>query len=192
MYVFAYGSLLSPAGHPPQGAQPARLHGWQRWWGVAMDNTRDLPRYKHYLDGQGRRPAVHVAFLDLVPAPGQWVNGVALPVGAEQLARLDARERNYRRVEVSGGLDGVRGGPVWTYVGLDEARERRRHGLDTGRLVVSREYHERVLDGFAALGPRQLADFQASTAPLPCPLADLQVVHDAPTAARSAPARLAS
>ena len=34
------------------------LHGYRRQWGVAMDNRRDLPGYKHYTDEFGLRPAV--------------------------------------------------------------------------------------------------------------------------------------
>ena len=47
-WLFAYGSLL-PAGRAvlPEGAVAADLHGWRRSWSVAMDNSVDLPDYKH-------------------------------------------------------------------------------------------------------------------------------------------------
>ena len=61
-WVFAYGSLL-PAGHAmlPEGAVAADLHGWRRSWSVAMDNSVDLPDYKHYVGPDGHRPDLMVA-----------------------------------------------------------------------------------------------------------------------------------
>ena len=92
--VFGYGSLADP------GGRPHRLARWRRVWGVAMDNRVTIPGYKYYLDPAGARPAVHVAFLDVVPDAGAAVEGRAIEV--EDLVALDARERNYRRVEVGG------------------------------------------------------------------------------------------
>ena len=142
--VFGYGSLLDGA----TGA-PCRLPGWRRRFGVAMDNTRTIPGYKYFLDaGTGARPDVHVAFLDLEPDPSAHVEGVALPLGGADLGALDARERNYRRVEVA--LDGH--GPAWVYVGLREARERYERAAVAGRAVVARAYVNDVRAGFAAHG----------------------------------------
>ena len=113
------------AGSPAAGAAGA----WRWTTGVT------IPGYKYFLDPAGARPAVYVAFLDVVPDPGAAVEGRAFEV--EDLAPLDARERNYRRVEVGG---------IWVYVGLEAARER----FAAGPTVVSRAY----LDGVrAALGP---------------------------------------
>ncbi|MGH2917402.1 MAG: hypothetical protein ACRDLS_02220, partial [Solirubrobacteraceae bacterium] len=59
-FVFGYGSLAAEC----DGAA-ARLRDHRRVWGVAMDNSRDLPGYKHYrLRGDASRPAVFVAFVD--------------------------------------------------------------------------------------------------------------------------------
>ena len=50
-WVFAYGSLL-PAGRDRaargRGARRTCV-GWRRSWSVAMDNSVDLPGYKHYV-----------------------------------------------------------------------------------------------------------------------------------------------
>ena len=120
--VFGYGSLADPG-----AGRPHRLAGWRRVWGVAMDNRVTIPGYKYYLDPAGARPAVHVAFLDVVPDPGAAVEGRAIEV--EDLAPLDARERNYRRVEVGG---------IWVYVGLEAARARFAAGPDGGLARVPR------------------------------------------------------
>jgi cation transport regulator ChaC len=130
--VFGYGSLAEPG-----AGRPLRLAGWRRVWGVAMDNRVTIPGYKYFLDGAGGRPAVCVAFLDVVPDPAAGVDGVVFEVA--DLDALDGRERNYRRVQVDG---------LWLYTGLEEARER----FAAGPTVVQRAYLESVRAGFAAHG----------------------------------------
>jgi cation transport regulator ChaC len=182
-WVFGYGSLLpAGVGALPEGAVPCRLSGWHRGWRVAMDNTRDIPGYKHYRTPDGARPDVMVAFLDIAPHADGLVNGVAIPVDHEELPGLDRRERNYRRVEVSDSL-GTRlpgGGPAWAYVGRRESRERAAVGRREGRLVAARGYIERVVAGFDVLGERET--FSRLTAPLLAPVADLVLVRHAPVA----------
>jgi hypothetical protein len=129
--VFGYGSLAHLRG------TPARLHGYRRAWNVAMDNRATIPGYKYYLDAAGRRPEVFVTFLNLVPGDG--VDGVVFE--ADGVA-LDARERNYRRVDVSDAIDVP--GPVYAYVGLGEAVARFEAGHRDGRAVAQREYVETV------------------------------------------------
>lgn len=184
-WVFAYGSL---AAEPVRGAFPAALAGHRRRWGVAMDNRRDLPGYKWYrLRATGERPAVHVAFLDLVADTDgdATVNGLCLPVDATALALLDARERNYERIDVSAliaagppepdagaGADAApaaacKRGRVWAYAGRADARERLARGVREGSAVVSQEYVDDVEHGFRRLGGDQLARYRATTDPLP-------------------------
>lgn len=186
-WVFAYGSLLGDSGWArPGDAVLCELVGWRRGWTVAMDNGADLPGYKHYLDGRGERPAILVAFLDVLPAAGSRVNGLALPVNAAQLSALDGRERNYARVEVGASIQGaVLAGTVWTYVGLPVARDRAHRGLAEGRLAVSRRYWEQVRAGFERLGEDALHDFEITTDPLPGPLAELRVVPHGPDSAHA-------
>lgn len=185
-WVFAYGSLLGDVARARPEGVPCELAGWRRGWTVAMDNGVDLPGYKHYLDASGERPAILVAFLDVLPVTGSRVNGLALPVDAAQLATLDRRERNYARVEVGASVrDTGVSGTVWTYVGLPVARDRAHRGLAEGRLAVSRRYWEQVRAGFARLGEDALHDFEITTDPLPGPLADLRVVSHGPDSAHA-------
>ena len=181
MYVFGYGSLPDPRSGPSVGAGAlATLRGWRRAWAVAMDNSRDLPGYKHYLGADGGRPDLFVAFLDIRRAAHTHVNGVAFAVSSADLAALDDRERNYERVEVGADIHPRLDAPVWAYVGRRAARERFRRGQSGGRLVIARSYHDAVRDGFARLGPGVLREFDRTTDPLPCALADLRLVrHDA-------------
>ena len=108
-----------------------------------MDNTRDLPGYKYYVDPEtGERPAIYVTYVDLAPDPTSSVKGVAFPVDAATLAALDARERNYARAEVT--VEPSPPGRVWAYFGTADARERFDRGAAAGIAVADREYYESV------------------------------------------------
>jgi cation transport regulator ChaC len=169
-FVFGYGSLLRLA-----GGIPCRLLGHRRAWNVAMDNRRTIPGYKYYLDPEtGERPAVHVAFLNIYPAPEGGVNGIAVPVDPEVLDQLDRRERNYDRIDVSALLDVDVGGTVWTYLGSEAARER----FEAGSAVVSQEYFDGIRDDFATAGG--LDEFDRSTDRLTVPLRRLTRVDVPP------------
>jgi hypothetical protein len=190
-FVFGYGSLTTLLGPIPtrelkDNGFVADLSGLRRIWGVAMDNRRDLPGYKYYTDAGGRRPEVFVAYLDLVPAhrvpdgpaPGGLaakVNGLCLPVDDAMLERLDRRERNYDRTDVSDrvasvALDGAR---VWAYIGTVAARARLAEGRRTGTAVIDAGYVRTVEAGFAALGAAELTRVRSSLAPGDLPVVEL-------------------
>ena len=169
-FVFGYGSLLRR-----DGGIACRLLGHRRAWNVAMDNRRTIPGYKYFVDAEtGERPAVRVAFLNVYPAPGGHVNGLAFPVTLEALAELDRRERNYDRIDVTRQLDAELGGTVWTYLGTEAARER----FEAGPAVVAQDYFDAVRDSFATA--RGLEAFDRSTDPLSVPLRRLTRVDVPP------------
>ena len=75
-FVFGYGSLaIVPQLVPGRAFAPngfvADLAGFERSWGVAMDNRHDLPGYKYYTDDRGRRPEVYVTYLDIRERAGR-------------------------------------------------------------------------------------------------------------------------
>jgi gamma-glutamylcyclotransferase (GGCT)/AIG2-like uncharacterized protein YtfP len=181
-HVFGYGSLSS-YGVAAEQAPPrtCRLRDHRRTWNVAMDNSLDLPGYKHYLSDDGAtRPAVFVTFLNVVSAPCSAVNGVLLAVDEEQLRALDRRERNYARIDVAALLDEPLDGRVWCYVGSAAARERFELGLARGTAIVDGRYRDAVREGFARLGADALAEFDASTDAPRCEVVPLRRV-DLPT-----------
>jgi len=141
VFVFGYGSLGAV-----NAWVPARLHGYRRAWNVAMDNREAIPGYKVYVDGAGERPDVRVTFLNLVPGDG--VDGFALPATDSTLAALDVRERNYARVDVTALVEADVHGPVFTYLGLDDAVARFEAGHASGRAVVARGYLDEVRAAF--------------------------------------------
>lgn len=179
-FVFGYGSLTGRPGPVPtrelkEHGFVADLAGLRRIWGVAMDNRRDLPGYKYYTDGDGRRPDAFVAYLDLVAAPDDTsatVNGLCLPVDDATLRQLDRRERNYERTDVSDRV-AAGGARVWAYIGMAAARERLAEGRRTATAVIDAGYVRTVEAGFAVLGDDELASVRASLAPGDLPVVEL-------------------
>jgi cation transport regulator ChaC len=171
-YVFGYGSLLERRADAPLLCE---LAGYRRTWNVAMDNTRTLPGYKHYVErATGVRGEWFVTFLNIVRDPDATVNGVMFEADTEMLERLDRRERNYDRVEVTAQLSAPADARVWAYVGARVAVERFEHGRRAGRAVISREYLDAVRADFAAAGNDALPRFDELTDPVPCPILDLR------------------
>jgi hypothetical protein len=172
-HVFGYGSLVAVR---DGDARVATLRGHRRRWGVAMDNREAIPGYKRYLDEHGAHPPVHVAFLDLAAAgDDDAVNGVCRPVTTEQLATLDARERNYERRDVTDRIEDAPG-RVWAYVGSAAGRARLATGRAGGSAVVCRTYRDAVIAGFERLGAHELARFHRCTDLDDLPVRDLRRV----------------
>ena len=177
--VFGYGSLVATPGHIPSREPHERgyvcdLAGHRRVWNVAMDNSATIPGYKYFAErDSGHRPAVYVAFLNVRRDEGCDVNGLAFPVTDADLAVLDARERNYRRTDVTAAIRPRPAGTVWAYLGSPEAAARYEAGMRSGNAVVSAEYLVAVERGFERLGPDEAARFAASTEPPACPVRDL-------------------
>jgi hypothetical protein len=168
-HVFGYASLVAaPA------VSRATLRGHRRVWGVAMDNTVAIPGYKVYALPDGTRPAVAVAFLDLEEADGAEVDGALLAVDAAGLAALDARERQYERVDVTALVVPAPGGRVWTYIGRAPGRARVAAGrAGTAPVAIQRSYVDLVETAFAALGGDALARYRESTEEPPFPVLTL-------------------
>ncbi len=192
-YVFGYASLVELrqtqiVGGVERVPVPGRLRGYRRCWGAAMNNWEGGDTVKHYLDPEtGERPRIRVAYLDIYEQAGGAVNGLALPVDADRLAALDAREINYERIDVSAAFEPMpaegesasseeRSPRVFTYLGLGAARERCRRGVAEGNAFAAADYASAVRRAFERLAPDALAEFDRTTDPLPFPQRDLSVV----------------
>ncbi|MCC7252462.1 hypothetical protein [Hyphomicrobium sp.] len=164
--IFGYGSLvdigrlsefLQSEGLKLGAHEYATLRGFRRAWSVAMDNRKDLPDYKYYLDAQSdARPDVYVAFLNIehageselsAYAEPPEVTGVLFEIDEAALAILDRRERNYCRCDISRYFAEF-DGRIWTYLGSPEAEERFRIGLIEGSVVIDAGYKREVETAF--------------------------------------------
>lgn len=176
-FVFGYGSLLRPR-EMRGDATPGILRGFRRGWNVAMDNRRDLPGYKYYVDeATGERPEIYVTFLNIWEQEGATVNGLAFPVGPDTLDVLDDRERNYARQDVTEHVAADLDGRVWAYVGTADARERFETGRAAGTSVVSAAYERKVRQDFGTFGADWLELFDATTDERAVPLRRLRRIE---------------
>lgn len=192
-YVFGYGSLLERSSGDEGGEAPVlcEVRNYRRVWNVAMDNSRTIPGYKYYVDpATGERPDHFVTFLNIVPDAEAAVNGALFEVSDAQLERLDRRERNYERIDVTAGVSRAVEGTVWAYAGRESAVHRFQLGHRTDRAVIPRGYYERVLRDFASFGRDAQRRYTELTDPPPCPIVDLRRVDlpaTAPALNRSRP-----
>lgn len=184
-WVLGLGSLVDPddplvrrmavEGRAVMGA----VDGMRRTWAAGLDNGAAEHDGKHHLDAAGSRPDVVVAALSADEDAGTAMNVLALPVDAEGLARTDARERGYERVEVGARFRTDGGahldGPVWIYTASAATRALTSDAAAAGRAVVSAAYVARVEAAFRARGSETLASYRASTDEPPFPQADLRL-----------------
>jgi hypothetical protein len=195
-FVFGYGSLVSPAsaaatlGHDLDGYAPARLAGLHRVWNVGSDGSSHPERAFLRTDGT-IFPGVTVV-LGLAPCDGgrdgcdgcDGCDGVVFGVSPADLDRLDRRERNYHRADVTGRVTWPgRPAPhlVWAYLPRAEATARLRSGRD---LRVRAEYVALVEAAFTAIGG--LDGYRRGTPPPPAPVESLRAVPSASADPRSA------
>jgi len=163
-YVFGYGSLVTTHKSENPEQELSFLNGYGRRWGVAMDNRADIPGYKYYRDSHtGERPDIFVAFLDIYPKTGARINGLVVPVSDDELIRLDRREQNYHRINVTDAIEPEIEGILWTYIGKEGAHARYQLGLREGTCNINQKYEQMVRDGFAAYGKQALEDYDQST-----------------------------
>jgi cation transport regulator ChaC len=174
-YVFAYGSLLSPAslrGTLPdvqlEACVPARCAGFTRAFDVAFPNDGSQPD-KAYFDQRGRRPPF-VLFADLAEEEDVVVNGVCVPVSDTDLHQLRDRELRYRLCNVSESVvdyagSGLRA-EVLTFLGRPEFRT----GDHVTDAVAPHSYVSTMVSGAAfwdRRAPGFHEDFLASTRAAP-------------------------
>lgn len=171
--VFAYASLVHRGsaaltlGREPGELAPVRLSGWRRRWSAVRDNLRSEKTFA--IEPGGDLPSWALG-LNLEPGPGIEAegnpNGALVEVDETELRRLDERELRYRRVEVTNEIE-VRTGrighegfdAVFAYVAKPE------HFVPEppAGAVILAPYLRAVEAGFAALGEREPAIFQATT-----------------------------
>ncbi|WP_277050028.1 gamma-glutamylcyclotransferase family protein [Ruania albidiflava] len=169
-YVFGYGSLLHPESLRRTLSEmdldaciPARAAGLVRCFDVAFPNDGSQ-QDKAYYDTDGSRPP-RVLLANLRPQTGVSANGVCLPVDADGLDALRARERRYAPRQIA--VEPYPGWPapegvVLAFLGQAEFTR----PDDVSRGLLSSRYRDLVVTG-AQHWEGQVrgfgADFHAST-----------------------------
>ena len=156
-FIFGYGSLVKPSNKEFF----VKLKGYRRTWNIAMDNSVTLPNYKYYINSKtGVREAIYVCFLNIEEDPKKEILGVLIPVDEQKLKKLDLRERNYKRVDITSYFMHLKKNEiVETYIGTKEAKERFLNGLYNQNVFASKNYYDQVCNSFAQIGEKPLADY---------------------------------
>jgi hypothetical protein len=186
--VFGFGSLVEVAaladylGRAPFAAEEfhlCRLAEYRRSWNIARDNTEDIPGLDHFVrGGTGARIDGFIVSVNIVAAPGAWVNGIAFRATADEIATLDRREANYDRIEVTDLIDSAPGDRVWAFRGKAECEKRYADGIAAGTAMINSAYHTVVHLAFESHGADFLADYLATTDPPEVPLHPLRRASD--------------
>lgn len=158
IHIFGYGSLMNlksaekTLGRPLARADalPATLRDYVRRWDLAAWVV---------LEEAGEHGAVPAVFLNIAPRPGSRVNGILIRVNAQELARMDAREKNYVRVDVAPLIEPRPIGRVFGYVG------RKEHTSPPPGSVVLSAYEAIVQEGLLAWGQAFADGFAYTTLP---------------------------
>ncbi|MAT03595.1 MAG: hypothetical protein CL424_00905 [Acidimicrobiaceae bacterium] len=176
VWVFGYGSLVSPESFGHTLGRPlhrgvdfhaAVLNGYGRRWNygvMSITGESDEP------DGSTRQWTI--VALGLEQSADETTNGVIGWITDDELPALDARERNYDRVDVTDLTDvtGPIEGRVVTYVPQSEPIQHYRSARDRGEAAVERRYWDLVDGAFAELAPGEQERYRRTTPPPDIPI----------------------
>ncbi|TDT16683.1 hypothetical protein BDK89_2276 [Ilumatobacter fluminis] len=176
VWVFGYGSLVSPesfghtlgrAFHRGVDFHPAVLRGYGRRWNYGVMSL--VGRADEH-DGSTREWTI--VALGIAAADDEMTNGVIGWVGDDELPSLDARERNYDRVDVTDLTDVARPveGRIVTYVPQRAPIEHYEAARDRGEAAVERRYWDLVDGAFAELGDGEQERYRRTTPPPDIPI----------------------
>jgi dephospho-CoA kinase len=178
-WVFGYGSLVSPVSLAttigrvvdPVDVAVATLAGFGRRWNYGAKHVR--AQWTH--DGVDVSDGVMVA-LGLEASPAETCNGVLVRVTEDDLVRLDRRERDYDRTDVTDQITvgdpvtGIataspKGARFVTYVPRSSAVERYLAARDAQRAAIRQSYWDLVRDAFDELGGDHAVRYATTLAP---------------------------
>ena len=139
----------------PEELKIVELEGYVRKWQL-VDAV--------IVEGREQEGPLEAVFLDLERDEAGSVNGILVPVIDSDLKRLDGREKNYDRINVTAAISTKTKGAVFTYIGKAEFTN-----PGSGALVL-RGYEELIEEGLSHWGDEFTRNYYASTIPseLPC------------------------
>jgi len=178
-WLFAYGSLVSPQSLAEtigrtvdvgSGMYVARLNGWGRRWNYGSLRMRGSWTHDGVAVDHGL-----VVSLGVVAAPAEHCIGTVFAVRPDELARLDHREADYHRLDVTDRCT-VENGPaiprIEAYIPNPSSIARYEAARDDDRAAIRRSYWDLVHDAYAALGADHGAHMVATPQP-DIPVADI-------------------
>jgi len=177
--LIAYGSLISlpsmeqTLGHKYEGPiRQIHLKGYERAWTCLRPNNDPLANSASiekidafFLRDNERVPFIGTVQLNIHPKKRGRINCILYLITNEELLRLDKREYDYRRVDVTDKIEEFRfrGGKVYVYEGLPG----RTGGSspDKGIYILIKEFADLVTGACDAIGKNFRGEFDKSTRP---------------------------
>lgn len=167
IYIFGYGSLASKTdaartlGRPIYSTRLVTLRGWVRDWSTVVNNKYS----KHYQLSKTHKIPDSVLALNIHKPIGNEKplnpNGVLIRVDDKELSKLDSRESNYDRVDVTNDVIGKPiNSTIYTYVCKPEHLDtRKKHP------IIPSSYLHLVLESFKTISPNALSVYLRTTKP---------------------------
>lgn len=160
LVIFVYGSMVNresmlktlPSLSRACGPSIGSLKGWARSWNTGSD-PKDQPE-RVWRGEKGEEFNGTIASLGIVKRDDEECPGALYRISVSDLAKVDKRERDYKRINVTGLVRGPELSPtatVFTYVPTDRAQQRLSRALDEEMAVLSTAYLQLVEEGFKAL-----------------------------------------
>jgi hypothetical protein len=180
--VLGYGALLEPEHVRSLAGEehvrivgPGFVRGWRRHWNLVYRNG--CWEEGRFVDAATGEPVEGgVAFLGVRPDPAAELPVLEIEADDHAVEIIDDEEFMYRRIDVIDAYRRLSGapvtGPVWLWRDVPEEFPEGRY--DGDRVVVAREYHERVRAAAAVLLPDGDGLFEETTEACPWPLADVR------------------
>jgi hypothetical protein len=170
-FVFGYGSLVSPSNfskflkrkNPPKEKKDyfcLDLIGFKRIWNIVRDNSGKNGYIQYFLP-DGELPNEPILLINIVPSINSVVNGIAFKISDSELEILDNRERNYNRIDISGGLS-EEIGKCFAYTGKSEAIQRYQRCRNKN-FLINKDYFYNIENSFKEIGENFYQKFKRTT-----------------------------
>ena len=158
MYVFGYGSLINPKSVQKTLGREVKIEN------LAVRRIDSHVRKWQLvewviIEGSNEERPVPAVFLDLVQHQGAWVNGILIRLSKEELHKMDEREKNYDRIDVSKLIEPKVDGETYTYMG------KREHINPPTKSCVLVQYEALVEEGLSFWGKAFEQHYYESTLP---------------------------
>jgi len=188
--MIGYGTLMSLSsleqtlGHKYEGqAYPVHVRDYVRGWAFRrpLNDPQANPATAQktdacFLRNDERVPFEGMVNLNVYPEENGRMNCILYVLSEEDLLKVDKRERDYQRVDVTDRIEEYKfsGGRVYIYEGLPEHPDTA--AADPGKYLLIKEYVDQVTEACDGIGKEFRAEFERSTRPVAFPIVSFQAI----------------
>ena len=175
--VIGYGTLMllpsleKTLGHPYEGpAYQVHVRDYVRGWAYRLPNNDPQVNAAEaekinacFLRNNERIPFAGTVNLNVYPEKNGRINCILYLLTGEDLLKIDKRERDYKRVDVTDKIEeyDFSGGSVYIYEGLPENADT--SSSDPKKYILIKEYVDQVTMACDRIGKDFRAEFDKST-----------------------------